>query len=730
MWIVARLLFDLSCNFVRMTLTRHTGMLLLLILGWASRVFGEVGLPVPASSQDGYYLFEENKGQFHPNVLFRCRLPNGYLFLEEGGLTYLLEDQMDRQRRMDQLHRHEFIGPQQPLLVHSHAVKVAFKDHQKPWITANHRANGYLNYFKGTLRVSEVYQYQTVIYHNIYPGIDLKFYNNEGNLKIDWIITAEASCSNIQLVYSGADKLAITEGGLQVSTSVGNMMEAHPFTTLLDSDVTLPEVAYQLNDSTLSYQLKRGNEQYGYIIDPKLIFSTYSGSRGDNFGFTATYDSRGNLFAGGITDGNQGSYPVTAGAIQETYGGGGGSFPANLACDITISKYDSAGTKLLWATYLGGWDDEYPHSLVTDRDDDLLVMGTTYSTNFPTTLTAYDTTFNGGVDIIVSKISSDGKTLMGSTFVGGSDVDGLNSNTALRYNYADDFRGDIIPDENKNVFIASCTESDDFPLVKAFDTSQKFQDGCVFELNSDLSKLLWSSYAGGSSRDALYSIRLDADSFAYVAGGTSSSDLKTSAGVVGEKYGGSVDGYVMRLDRKNRKLSKTSYWGTTSYDQVYFLDLDDEGHVYLAGQTTGNVTVSANVYGTDDRGQFIVKLDSSLNQINWQTTFGVRKNQIDFSPSAFLVDNCDHIYVSGWGSNVRPDLNPGSTVGLETTSDAIQKTTDGNDFYIIVLNKDAESLLYATYFGGDTSDDHVDGGTSRFVPVVQTDLNRDIRIFL
>ena len=109
------------------------------------------------------------------------------------------------------------------------------------------------------------------------------------------------------------------------------------------------------------------------FIDPALIFSTYSGSRGDNFGFTATYDSKSNLYAGGITDGNQGNYPVTSGAIQKDYGGGGAGVPAaGLPCDITISKYDSAGTNLLWATYVGGFQNEYPHSLVVNQDDDLI----------------------------------------------------------------------------------------------------------------------------------------------------------------------------------------------------------------------------------------------------------------------------------------------------------------------------------------------------------------------
>ena len=84
----------------------------------------------------------------------------------------------------------------------------------------------------------------------------------------------------------------------------------------------------------------------------------------------------------------------------------------------------------------------------------------------------------------------------------------------------------------------------------------------------------------------------------------------------------------------------------------------------------------------------------------------------DISPSAFLVNNCGNIFVSGWGGAT--GTQQGSTFGLPTTPNAEQLSTDGNDFHLLVLFKDAVSLLYATFFGGPISNEHVDGGTSRF----------------
>jgi gliding motility-associated-like protein len=107
-------------------------------------------------------------------------------------------------------------------------------------------------------------------------------------------------------------------------------------------------------------------------------------------------------------------------------------------------------------------------------------------------------------------------------------------------------------------------------------------------------------------------------------------------------------------------------------------------------------------------------LNNDLDSQEFVTTFGNRTGVPELSPSAFLVDQCYNIYFSGWGSFISNDYNPGTTKGLEVSSNAFQKTTDEGDFYLIVLGRDAKSLIYATYFGGDSSEDHVDGGTSRF----------------
>jgi len=659
------------------------------------------------------YFFIENKGQFNDKVQFQARINFGTLFLEEKG--YSLSFYNNTQMAQVWSHNHQRINE---VKVDYHAVKVNFIDALIPEITGKETYQTYYNYFLGkdeSKWKGKVPLHGEVYYSNIYEGIDFRMYNENSTLKSDWILKPNAEVKDIKIVYQGQTDLFLKERKLVVKTSVNEFIESEPFAyQMIDNKMVQVPCSYQIIGDAVGFVLADYNKNIALVIDPLLVFSTYSGSRGDNFGFTATYDSRSNLYAGGIIDNRSGEYPVTAGAFQQIYGGGVGSSPVNLACDISISKYDSTGSNLLYATYLGGSQDEYPHSLVVDNNDNLVVFGTSNSTNYPVKKDAHDTLNKGAYDIIVSKLSSDGSVLMGSTYVGGQSNDGLNSNKLLKYNYADDFRGDVIVDDANHIFIASTTFSGDFPIVKGFQTSSKGgHEGCLLELSPNLDRLIWSSFVGGTAADALYSIKLDAN-YIYAGGGTSSNNLDTAGNVLYKTIQGATDGYLVKVDKITKKLERLSYWGTSAYDQVYFIQLDNRNSIYIAGQTEGSYTPTPGTYGQKNKGQFMARLSLDFDSIYWQTAFGNRNNQPDISPSAFLVDKCNHIYLSGWGANVDPDNHPGSTAGLEVTAGALQSTTDNNDFYIIVLDQDAKSLLYATYFGGYETDDHVDGGTSRF----------------
>src|SRR5690606_35972137 len=154
----------------------------------------------------------------------------------------------------------------------------------------------------------------------------------------------------------------------------------------------------------------------------------------------------------------------------------------------------------------------------------------------------------------------------------------------------------------------------------------------------------------------------------------------------------------------------STYVGTAQYDECYFVQLDTEENVYVVGQSQGNYPVSAGVYSNPGSGQFIQKYNPILSTAMQSTVFG-SGNGLKISICAFLVSDCDQIYVSGWGGQTNQSNLPlSSTNGFPTTLDAFQSTTDGSDFYLIVLSQDMASLEYATFFGGPVSREHVDGG--------------------
>ncbi|MFZ9455612.1 MAG: hypothetical protein ACO27Q_10315, partial [Bacteroidia bacterium] len=208
----------------------------------------------------------------------------------------------------------------------------------------------------------------------------------------------------------------------------------------------------------------------------------------------------------------------------------------------------------------------------------------------------------------------------------------------------------------------------------------------------------------------------------YITGGSNSNSFSYPVpGLKQSNNGGRADGFLLRMDLNSMWLLSYTFIGTAAYDQSYFVKTDKYGKPFVYGQTEGIMPSSNAVYANKDAKMFIKKLDLNLNIIELETTFGaLNKTKPDLSPTAFLVDECERIFISGWGGiNFTTGFTGGGTYNMPITTDAYQKTTDGYDFYLGVFSKNLETLLYGTYFGGKSSSsnyahEHVDGGTSRF----------------
>lgn len=683
-------------------------------------------LLLTTSAASAQFVFIPNQGQWEGDFLYKSKVPGGTVYLEKNGFTLSLYDN----EQMKAFHA----GTRAKKVLDGHALKIRLVGcNEASEIIAFEQDETYYNYFLGndtSKWASGLHGVHRIRYKEVYPGIDFEIYSYQDRLKYQFFVSPEADPSQIKIEYRGAENLLLEAGNLAAYTSIRKVVEESPLTYQTTPQKGWHEVASQfvLTKNILSFDLAEYDKAYQLVIDPTLMFSTFSGSLADNFGYTATFDDLGHGYSGGTVYSD--SFPVTSGAFQTKWGGGApvNTQTGNVPRDIGILKYSPKGTQLLFATYIGGKHNEDPHSMVVNSNRDLVIFGNTGSDNFPVTANAYDTSYNGNFDIYVAVLANNGKSMKHCTYVGGSGRDGLNgdhvidinrgvlkNSSPLGFNYGDVYRGEVIVDSLDNIYIATTTASTDLPA-----STNAFQglpggkhDACLLKFNSDLTKLNGLTYFGGDEQDAGYGIALDKNLNIYFCGGTRSQGLPMPSGTYQRRYNGNrSDGIIVHLSNDFTQLLGGTYFGTNKYDQAYFIQTDSFDNVYVAGQTTHDTFPIKDAKWSEPRGkQFISSFSKRLDSLRWSSTFGTNRPAPDLSPSAFLVDNCGRIFFSGWGGSSNFF---GNTSGLTTSSDALKRTSNGADFYLAVFARDMDTLLYSTYFGGDTTAEHVDGGTSRF----------------
>lgn len=717
---------------------------------------------IEAAAQSGNLEFVENKGQWNPRIQFKGQLSAGAFFLEKNGFTVVQHDTADLRRFYEHFHGHESLSAttsgkttvkegrrqvigsgeskSQPgpdaLFMRSHAYQMRFEGgNEQPEIVPEKPTSDYVNYFIGNdpgKWASHVNQYQAINYRNVYPGTDVRYYTEYGQLKYDFILQPGADFRRIKMSYAGQDKLQIKKGALIISTSVGEIKELIPYCYQPDPVKGRQEIKARyvlLSPGKVGFSIENYNPALPLIIDPSIIFCSYTGSAANQWGFTATPGPDGSLYSGGVVFGS--GFPVSPGAYQMNFAGGTATQDIE-GVDIGIFKFSPNGSARLYATYLGGKSNEIPTSLICDASGNLIVLGRTYSSDYPGTLVG-----SGGMcDILVTKFNASGSNLIGSLRIGGRNNDGVNTSdefgagikmgTTYRF-YGDDSRSEVILDNANNIYVAAQSQGDDFPTTAgvfqpAFGGQQ---DGVVLKINPTCTGLTWASYLGGQGTDGAFVISLDpANQDLLVAGATTTNTNFPGivAGVYQNTYqGGLTDGYVSRISNDGSTLRRSSYLGTPAFDAIYGIQFDRNGRPYIMGVTEGNWPVINAGYSNPNSKQFVAKLKNDLSGFDYSTTFGNGSQYPNISPVAFLVDRCENVYISGWGGWIYPGqdgvdrFKMSGTAGMPVTPDARKSVSDNRDFYFIVLKKDASALLYGSFFGQDGgTGEHVDGGTSRF----------------
>ncbi|MDG1841363.1 MAG: gliding motility-associated C-terminal domain-containing protein [Crocinitomicaceae bacterium] len=689
--------------------------------------------------------FLENKGQWPKDVLFKTKMNGGNLWIQKNKLLYHLQDFSSLKEN------HYFKSDQKLSSIKEEVVHLNFIGNNTEYeVEKQEKSEAYYNYFIGNDEskwAKGVYGYSNIAFKNFYNGIDLVFKTKDEEVKYEFVVDAKKDPSIISFNYSGQQNIKVDKtGNLIIKTTIGEIIEEKPYAyQVVNGEQKEIRCDFKLKKNLVTFKLGSYNKNIPLIIDPSLIFATYCGALSDNFGMTATYGHDGSAYSAGTVYGN--NYPTpdpNAFDINSNFTALSGNYGIT---DVFVSKYSSDGANMLWGTFLGGGDNfqgtETAHSLICDTSDNIYVFGATSSIDFPTTNGAFQTSHGGGVggmdflfngvyfsnqgtDIFLSKISSNGQNLIGSTYVGGSDNDGINTRYGVLFNavtaydslvtnYGDQFRGEIMLDSANNILVGSCSRSIDFPVQNAFQAVKDHgQDGVVFKLKNDFTSMIFSSFYGGNNEDACYSVKIDSSDNIVFAGGTTSNNLTgLNNGLFPSFQGGKSDGFVVKLLPDGSAITNGSYMGQNDYDQVFFVEIDRNDNVFLLGQSRGGTfPTTTGVYSNGNSSNFIIKLNPQLNANIASTRFGNGSTEIHISPSAFLVDICGNVYVSGWGANI---LGGAPLSGMPVTSNAFQATSpNGFDFYLIVFERELQSLLYGSYLGGSQADEHVDGGTSRF----------------
>ena len=262
-----------------------------------------------------------------------------------------------------------------------------------------------------------------------------------------------------------------------------------------------------------------------------LGYSTYLGGR-DMDGYEhlgIAVDDAGSAYIIGNTSSTD--FPTTAGAFDRSPN------------DLFVTKLNAAGSRLAYSTYLGGTGDDYGQGIAVDDRGSAYVTGyTELAADFPTTAGAFDTSYNKGGDLFVTKLNAAGSALAYSTYLGGRGLDG----------------GDevaIAVDRAGSAYVTGSTDSTNFPTTAgAIHRRYKggLQDAFVTRLTGTGSALLYSTYIGGSDDDVGGGIAVHDVGAAYVTGSTSSRDFPTTPRAFQQSYNrGKGTALVMKLDLRD-----------------------------------------------------------------------------------------------------------------------------------------------------------------------------------
>jgi hypothetical protein len=550
-------------------------------------------------------------------------------------------------------------------------------------LEARERAAGTVSQLTGSSgdSASAVETYQELVYRELWPGIDMVFRGDGGELKYEFQLDPGADPRDIRLDYDGASGLSLgSDGGLVIDTPLGVLNDARPVSFQASDGERVPVdsryAVHGADEGGYGFAVGDYNRSRPLVIDPAIDFSTFVGGTGSDSGRGIDVDAAGNIYVTGQTA--SADYPTTAGVFDRGY---------NNNTDVFVTKLDSSGSTIAYSTFIGGFAFDSGNGIAVDDAGAAYVAGFSGSLNYPTTPGAFDTTENGGSDAFVTKLDPSGSRLEYSTYLGGAgfSFEGANG---------------IAVDHEGSAYVTGFTGSPAFPTTPgAYDTTKNGTGNDVYLTKLDRSgaTLSYSTFLGGTTSDTGNDVDVDGQGRAYVTGFTASADFPTMPDAFDSTHNGGNDAFVARFDGAGSALEYSTVLGGAGADSGQGIAADEAGRITSVTGSTASADYPTTRHAHDQtyngNGDAFVARFDRFSTLSYSTFLGGTGSD---AGSGIAVDEKGKLaYVTG------------STASADypTAGHADDTSYNGaGDAFLTSLKLSNEMLELSTFLGGTGAD--------------------------